>query len=48
MKKTMDSIPLCRAFVDKAEIDAAEKVIRSGWMTHGSVGAEFESLFAKV
>lgn len=43
---TDSKIPLCRAYLDEIETDAAVTAIRSGWLTHGPSNIEFERQFA--
>lgn len=40
-------VPFCRPSINKEEIDAVIKVLRSGWLTTGSVTKQFEEEFAK-
>jgi len=41
-----DHIPLLRPWLGKAEIEAVERVIRSGWISQGQVVEEFEKKVA--
>ncbi len=41
-----DFIPFHRASIGEEEISAVERVLRSGWLTTGPVGLEFEKNFA--
>ncbi len=40
-------IPLCRADLDERELEALQKVLESGWLTHGPLNSEFEESFAE-
>lgn len=39
-------IPFCKPFIGKEEVEAATKVIKSGWITSANVGEKFEEQFA--
>ncbi len=43
----MKKIPLCKPSITNAEISAAIKVLKSGWLTEGPKNKEFEEKFAK-
>ncbi|MFQ6041673.1 MAG: DegT/DnrJ/EryC1/StrS family aminotransferase [Candidatus Poribacteria bacterium] len=40
-------IPLCRPWLDEAEIEAVAEVLKSGWLSTGPKTAEFERCFAE-
>lgn len=42
-----EKIPLCRATIEDAEIQAVTDVLKSGWLTHGPKTTEFENMFAE-
>lgn len=43
----MKKIPLCIPCLNKKELEAVKKVLKSGWLTEGPKNKEFEEKFAK-
>ena len=46
MNMTLSPIPVAKPFLDEEEVEAARRVILSGWVTQGPEVAAFESEFA--
>lgn len=46
MSATLSQIPVAKPFLDEEEVEAARRVILSGWVTQGPEVAAFESEFA--
>lgn len=42
----MNKINFCKPFLGEEEVEAVSKVIRSGWITSGKIGEEFEQNFS--